>query len=564
MSVGAGAGGVVLAGCVRRSPPPPPPGKKNPCRPQKPACHAGLLLRNAAQARFRPAASRQIMDNEEENEGSGTSQLELLKSYLAYALRALRRHRLLAAITSTCLAALTFVVVAAWPRLYTCTTVLAVQDSRALDGDKSGGSLAGATEVIVSSQNVASIVDELRLVKTWEASQPPIGRFKQRVMNLLRGEMNESALREALISMVQSNLHVTPPGWNESKLVVSADWSDGPTAAALADAAYQSFLRARHVAEISTITEYINILEGHASELRAEIQSMATPRKVDGKPEVTRPAPAEAAALPPTPAPAPALAPAAPRPAIPAAAAEDLRELRASVLEKQAAVKSMEEARARRITEAEQTLTELRTKFTPAHPMVVTAEQNMANLSRDSAQLTALRQELKDLNDQLKAKTVVQREETAFRSPSRGVVPPAPGATPGASSVEPLPADIMRLMQEGSEELDPAVSAQFRTAVAKFATLRDKIGTARVDLDTAQAAFKHRYQVVIPAEVPNKPSKPKVPVLIGAGLLLSLLIGWLVTVVSELRTGTLVERWQVDSLGLPLLADVRWPRPPGA
>jgi hypothetical protein len=81
--------------------------------------------------------------------------------------RALRRHRLLAGLTSAALAVLTLVAVAAWPRLYTCTTVLAAQDSRALDGDKTGGSLAGATEVIASSQNVAGIVDDLHLVKTW-------------------------------------------------------------------------------------------------------------------------------------------------------------------------------------------------------------------------------------------------------------------------------------------------------------------------------------------------------------------------------------------------------------
>jgi uncharacterized protein involved in exopolysaccharide biosynthesis len=74
-------------------------------------------------------------------------------------------------------------------------------------------------------------------------------------------------------------------------------------------------------------------------------------------------------------------------------------------------------------------------------------------------------------------------------------------------------------MQEGSEELDPAVGAQFRTAVNKYATLRDKIGTARVDLDTAQAAFKHRYRIVIPAEVPDKPSKPKIPVVLGVGFI---------------------------------------------
>jgi hypothetical protein len=313
------------------------------------------------------------------------------------------------------------------------------------------------------------------------------------------------------------------------------------------------------VAEISTITEYIAILEGHANELRQEIQSMAGQGKTDEKAPPRPKAPEGASATAPAaPAPAPRIVAPLPPPR-PSATPEDLTELRAQVAEKQAEVKGLEDARKRRLADAEQTLTELRTKFTPAHPMVVTAEQNIANLSQDTPQLITLREELKALNDKLKAKTAIQKEEAAFRAPGHNVAPAAAGATPGASSVEPLPADIMRLMQEDNQELDPAVGAQFRTAVNKYATLRDRIGTARVDLDTAQAAFKHRYQIIIPAEPPDKPSKPKVPLLIAVGLLLSLGAGWLMAVLAELRTGKLVERWQVDRLGVPLLGDVRWP-----
>jgi uncharacterized protein involved in exopolysaccharide biosynthesis len=495
------------------------------------------------------------MDDDDENEGTGTPPLDLLKSYLAYVARALRGHRLLAGITTACVVVATFIAVAVWPRAYTCVTVLAAQDSRILDGDKSGGSLAGASEVILSRENVASIVDDLHLVKTWEASLPPISRFKQSVMRIIRGEVNESAKREALIATVQSSLFVQPPGWNESKLIITAEWSNAETAAALADAADQSFLRARHIAEISTITEYITILEGHANELREEIKSLAGQGNAEAK------TPTAAPAVEPTPTPARAAAAAAPvaRAAPAAKPVEDLTELRANLVEKQAQLKAMEDAKNRRLADAEQALTELRTKFTREHPMVVTAERNIANLNQDSTQLIALRAEVKQLSDTLKAKTAIQKEETAFRGGGRGVVPQAAGAMPGASTVEPLPADIMRLMQEGSEELDPAISAQFRTAVNKYATLRDKIGTARVDLDTAQAAFKHRYQIVIPAEPPSKPSKPKVPVLIAAGLAMSLVFGLLAAVLAELRTGKLVERWQVDRLGVPLLGDVRWP-----
>ena len=47
------------------------------------------------------------------------------------------------------------------------------------------------------------------------------------------------------------------------------EWADGWTAARIVEAAQQNFLETRHVAEISTIAEYIAILEGHATTLRA-------------------------------------------------------------------------------------------------------------------------------------------------------------------------------------------------------------------------------------------------------------------------------------------------------
>jgi len=496
--------------------------------------------------------------DDDESAGPGTPTSELVRSYLAYVARALRGHRVLGAVTTAAIALVTVVAVVVWPRSYSCVTVVAAQDSHNLDGDRMGGSLGGANEVITSSENVAAIVDDLQLVKTWETTLPPLSRFKQRLRKIFKGEVGDAAKREALIGMVQSSLYVQPPGWNESKLIISAEWGDAQTAARLADAADQSFLRARHVAEISTITEYIAILEGHANELREEIQTMASQGKVDDTQKAAKPAAAAGAG---------AQRPAATRPYSPpakaAAPSEDLTELRTQVAEKQQALKAMEADRARRLDNAEQTLTELRSKFTSAHPMVAMAENNVAELQRDSPALVTTRSELKDLNDKLKAKTAIQQEEAAFRSPGRGVVPGAAGATPGASSVEPLPADIMRLLQEDNQELDPTVSAQFRTAVNKFATLRDKIGTARVDLDTAQAAFKHRYQIVIPAEPPAQPSKPKIPIILGAGLLMSLVLGILATVLAELRTDKVVERWQVDMLGVPLLGDIRWPPAPG-
>ena len=50
--------------------------------------------------------------------------------------------------------------------------------------------------------------------------------------------------------------------------------------------------------------------------------------------------------------------------------------------------------------------------------------------------------------------------------------------------------------------------------------------------------------------------------MIGGGLFAALLLALLVPILLELRTGIIVERWQVQQLRLPILAEL--PLPPGS
>ena len=107
--------------------------------------------------------------------------------------------------------------------------------------------------------------------------------------------------------------------------------------------------------------------------------------------------------------------------------------------------------------------------------------------------------------------------------------------------------------------MDPALSAQISGAVARYGALRDDIRAGRMQLDTAQAAFDHRYQIVVPAEVPNVPTKPKPPLIFAVGFVMSLLLALLVPILAELRRGIIVERWQVTQMALPVLAELKLP-----
>jgi uncharacterized protein involved in exopolysaccharide biosynthesis len=107
--------------------------------------------------------------------------------------------------------------------------------------------------------------------------------------------------------------------------------------------------------------------------------------------------------------------------------------------------------------------------------------------------------------------------------------------------------------------MDPAVSAQLSTALSKYSELRGEIRSARIRLDTAQAAFNYRYKIVAPASLPAKPHKPKVPMILAIGVLAALGLALLVPIALELKTGIIVERWQVHQLPIPVLGELSMP-----
>ena len=91
----------------------------------------------------------------------------------------------------------------------------------------------------------------------------------------------------------------------------------------------------------------------------------------------------------------------------------------------------------------------------------------------------------------------------------------------------------------------------------KYDDLLGRLEAARIELDTARAAFKYRYSVVTPPEVPKQATKPNVPMTAIAGLVGGLLLALLVSVLSDIRSGKFLEEWQIQrELGLPVLAEV--------
>ncbi|MEO5728208.1 MAG: hypothetical protein ABI134_24580, partial [Byssovorax sp.] len=101
--------------------------------------------------------------------------------------------------------------------------------------------------------------------------------------------------------------------------------------------------------------------------------------------------------------------------------------------------------------------------------------------------------------------------------------------------------------------------ARLAAGVQKYEDLRARVDSARIELNTAMAAFKYRYTNVGPAEVPRQPTKPSVPLIVLGGLVLSILLAVAVPAVKDLTSDRLIEPWQARRLPIPVLAEVKTP-----
>ena len=486
--------------------------------------------------------------NEDSGEGAGGGlQLQLLRSYLDFGKRAIRSHWLLSSAIVLFGTSLAIVAAVYWPRTFSCTTVLMPVNNSLLDGKGTPPLLVGAEDVILRHENLEGIIRDVGLLEKSAARRPPILKLKDRLIHTLSGDLDEKIQVAILVATLESKIAVTA---EKTDLTIKVDWSDGQTAAELAEAARESFVRARHTAEMSAFEEKMAIYNDHSSKLRADIavfaEQLAQSRgerlnQAKGE-QVAREKSNEAAA----PAPKQRIVRSVtPRAAEPDAQLPVLKDQLDGLKKK---VAELEADRDRRLREAQAKFEDLKVHLTPSHPDVIAQGERVAMLSAVPTDLALLRNEVKDLES-----TIQQRE--GFARGGTGTVTSVIGGA-GARPADVLPSEITELLR--NDDGDPALVAQLSSAISTYTSLRSELLSTRIDLDTAQAAFNHRYQVIIPAEAPSRPDKPKPAMIVIVGLLLSLLIAGGLPIALSLKKGVLHDRWQVEQQ-LPVLAELHLP-----
>jgi uncharacterized protein involved in exopolysaccharide biosynthesis len=320
----------------------------------------------------------------------------------------------------------------------------------------------------------------------------------------------DAAALNALVLRLDRALSVMT---EDGTITIQIDWPDPQQAYHLVEAALQNFLEARHVQEITALDEVISLLQGRTATLREQLE--------DAIEQAQR-----------TPARSPEARAAAPAAAAPRGQSEELTRLKSMLDAKERAIQDVEEFRRRRLADLQAQLDQMRGVYSDAFPGVINLRQEIASISRESPQVTALREEERRMRVEYQAKLAAQ--------------PRAAAPSASSSDERPRPGNER---DEGEERI--------REARAAYLAMVERVHAAQLELDAARAAFKYRYNLIWPAQMPKGPVGPNPLKIIGAGTFASLLLALGFATLLELRAGRVVARWQLErKLDLPVLAEI--------
>ncbi len=448
-----------------------------------------------------------------------------VRRYVVFTLGSVRRR--FGLFMSVASAMLLIAAGALWalPKTYQVESRLLAQKNPVLavraDANNGTEPTRAAAENIVRHDNLHALIRQTDLLTEWPKHRAPILQLKDWISAKMDSTPDQEELMKGLTGLLEKNLNVwaTPDG----SVVIRLNWPDDRVMAyRLVDAAQQNFLENRHVLEVSTIAEQISILEGHAANLKKDIM-----KQVEQLQQLQQRTTRD---------PRPALRTPGVKPLDP-----EVVNLRVMLDAKRRALADLEDYRRKHLVELQTRLAEQRAVYSDSHPAIIDLEQSIDSLKRDSPQLTALRQEEADLRQRLSRLS--------------------DGAEDGASAGLAIPADLFRSSAIGEDSTVEYQRAQLRFAAQQYAHLRERIDAGRIDFDTARAAFKYRYSVVVPAQVPRGPIKPKPLLVIMAALVAGLTLALFATTAADLRSGVVLETWQLQDLLGPatVIVEVRAP-----
>jgi hypothetical protein len=83
------------------------------------------------------------------------------------------------------------------------------------------------------------------------------------------------------------------------------------------------------------------------------------------------------------------------------------------------------------------------------------------------------------------------------------------------------------------------------SAIRSYEEATARVDRAKVELDVTRAAYKYRYTVVTPAEVPRRPKKATANIVAAGAIIGGALLALLLAAAADMAGGLVLEPWQV-------------------
>jgi uncharacterized protein involved in exopolysaccharide biosynthesis len=415
-------------------------------------------------------------------------------------------------------------------------------------------------EMILRRENLIALVKDADLVDRFDTTRPPALRLKDHAFELLRGQLSEENKLRGLVTILEKNITVTAEA---QTLTIGVDWADPDMACDLVMLLQKNFLEARYDSDVAVISDAINLLQDHAKSHLTEVDAaLAELGKARAERQAERAAEAGAARAAvaqarPRVMVAPHAVPAAPgAPAVAVAAAPT--DATVALEEKRQEIRALEAERQRQVDAFQTQLSQAQLTLTPLHPTVVALRQKLDALALPSPQLAQLKAEERGLMAQIAPAAFVPVAAAAPAHVAGPAVDPGPAAAPVAA-----PMQGGGGAQQAAEAADPAtalITARLADAVRSYQDIEGRIDAANTELDITRTAFKYRYTVLTPAEVPSKPKKPVAQVIGMAALPVAALLALLIGVLADLSKGRILETWQIRrKLKMEVLGELELP-----
>jgi uncharacterized protein involved in exopolysaccharide biosynthesis len=460
-------------------------------------------------------------------------ELAAVGNHVLLVMHAIRRHRLLFASVWVVVVAASIGLMAALPKVYDVQTTIQVSPAYVISSlnartRKSDAPGKNAAETVLRHENLVALVRQTGLVEQWPRTRAPLMKLKDAIWERVFPRPSEEDRVEGFAGLLEQRLYVLS---DEATVTIGVRFPDSELAFRLVEAAQQNFLEARQVAEISSIGDAIAILENRTAQTR-EVLDETLKRLQDLRQQratrLGRPVrPAEESPI-----------------VLESRRDKDRSQLLVRIQNRRQAIADLEEARRRRVLQLETQLEELKGSYSETHPAMRDLRQKLQTWREDSPQLAELRTGLLPLEAELRQRGLLS--DVALK-PSR--------AREVALRAAALDSNDVR--EDRNPDIDYAKS-ELRHALAHYQGMLDRIDAARLELDSAQAAFKYRYVVIRPPQRPRAPLRPRPLLVVLASLVAGLFLATISPALVDLSSRRLVEGWQVQhSLGLPLLGELR-------